>query len=52
MKIPNVLAKFSKTPGEIQSLGPKHSEHTTEILKDVLNLTDEKISQLKEAQII
>lgn len=52
MKVPNVLAKFSKTPGKISSLGPKHSEHTVNFLKNTLNLSDEKIKELKKVNIV
>lgn len=48
MRIPNVVAKFSLTPGEVRTLGPSKGEHTIEILKELVGLSDEKIDQLRE----
>ncbi|WP_158541046.1 CaiB/BaiF CoA-transferase family protein [Sporosarcina sp. BI001-red] len=52
MRVPNVLAKLSKTPGKISTLGPKHSEHTIEFLKESLKMGDKEISELKRGGII
>ena len=52
VRIPNVVAKFSLTPGEVRTLGPSKGEHTIEILKEHVGLSEEKIEQLKNLGII
>ncbi|MEI4771823.1 CoA transferase [Psychrobacillus sp. FJAT-51614] len=52
MRIPNVVAKFSKTPGRVKSLGPKKGQHTAEILKNDVKLSDTQIAKLVELGII
>ncbi|MCG7343738.1 CoA transferase [Sporosarcina sp. ACRSL] len=52
MRVPNVVAKFSKTPGAIRHLGPDKGQHTEEILKEKVQLTDEQIQELKKMGII
>jgi len=51
-RVPNVVAKFSKTPGAVRHLGPDKGQHTEEILKDKVQLTDEQIQKLKRMGII
>jgi CoA:oxalate CoA-transferase len=51
MKLFNLTAKFSKTPGDIETAPPKLSEHTNDILKEIgYNETD--IIEFKEKRII
>ena len=52
MKVPNVAARFSETPGKINTLGPSKGEHTIEILKQKVKLSDAQIEQLKEMGVI
>lgn len=52
LRVPNVVAKFSKTPGEVKTLGPDKGEHTEEILKERVQLTDEQIKELKKLKVI
>lgn len=52
MRVPNVVAKFSKTPGKVRHLGPDKGQHTEEILKDKIKLSDEQIQELKNLGII
>ncbi len=52
MRVPNVFAKFSKTPGTIRHLAPEKGQHTEEILKEKIQLTDEQIQELKNLGII
>lgn len=47
----NLTAKFSKTPGYVETPPPSLGEHTEEILH-FLNLTDEEIKSLKNEGII
>lgn len=51
LKLFNLTAKFSKTPGGIESPPPKLSEHTGEVLKSV-GYSDEEIKGFKEKKII
>jgi CoA:oxalate CoA-transferase len=51
LKLFNLTAKFSKTPGNIDSPPPKLSENTAEILKGV-GYNDEEIKNFKEKKII
>ncbi|MCM3080753.1 CaiB/BaiF CoA transferase family protein [Brevibacillus invocatus] len=52
MRVPNVVAKFSRTPGKVISRGPKQGEHNDEIYQDLLSLSTEEIEALKLKKII
>ena len=51
LKLFNLTAKFSKTPGSIDSPPPKLSEHTVEVLKSI-GYNDQDIAGFKEKKII
>lgn len=51
IKIFNLSAKFSKTPGEIKAPPPRLSSHTEEILS-TLGYSKERQRELKEKQVI
>ena len=51
IKIFNLTAKFSKTPGRIESPPPMLSEHTQEILSE-LGYSDEEQKTLKQKMVI
>lgn len=51
VKLFNMTAKFSKTPGEVVTPPPVLSQHTEEILKEI-NFTNEQIKDLKDRGII
>ena len=44
--------KLSQTPAKIDSPAPLFGQHTSYVLKKLLGLTDEKIRQLEEEQVI
>ena len=53
-KVPTIAnpIKLSETPPSYRWAPPKHGQHTGEVLKRVLNLTDGEIAALKQAAII
>jgi crotonobetainyl-CoA:carnitine CoA-transferase CaiB-like acyl-CoA transferase len=50
--VPNVIPRLSETPGRIGSLGPALGEHTDEVLREILHLTDEDIAGLRDKRVI
>ncbi|HWO77809.1 MAG TPA: CaiB/BaiF CoA-transferase family protein [Bacillus sp. (in: firmicutes)] len=51
MKVPGIVPKLSKTPGQIKWLGPKIGEHNLEVLKEI-GLTDEMIEDMSKRGVI
>ncbi len=50
--VPNVVPRLSRTPGRIKHLGPRLGEHTEEILKDMLGMSDAEIGELRNQHVI
>ena len=50
-KVPNVVPRFSRTPGEVRHLGPTPGKHTDEVLAS-LGYTAEEIEALRSAGIV
>jgi succinyl-CoA:(S)-malate CoA-transferase subunit B len=50
--VPNVLPRLSKTPGRIKHLGPRLGQHTDEVLKELVGLSQEEIADLRARRII
>lgn len=50
--VPNVVPRLSRTPGRIDHLGPRLGEHTEEILRDRLGMSDEEIATLRSQHVI
>jgi crotonobetainyl-CoA:carnitine CoA-transferase CaiB-like acyl-CoA transferase len=50
--VQNVVPKFSKTPGSIETLGARMGAHNEEIYGGQLGFSAEKLKQLKDAKII
>lgn len=50
--VPTVIPKLSATPGRIKHLGPRLGEHTDEVLRDVLGLSNDEIASLREKRVI
>ena len=48
----NVPVKLSETPGEVRGLAPLMGQHTHEIAKALLGLTEEEIIQLETEQVL
>lgn len=43
----NVVPRLSDTPGQVHGVGPNLGQHTDEVLRELLNLSDEDIAQLR-----
>ncbi len=52
MRVPNVVAKFSRTPGKVKNLGGKMGEHNKEIYRELLSISEEEFQELKENNVI
>ncbi len=52
LKVPGIMPKFSRTPGEIKWAGLALGESNTEIYGDMLGLSDEEIKKMREEGII
>jgi crotonobetainyl-CoA:carnitine CoA-transferase CaiB-like acyl-CoA transferase len=50
--VPSVMPKLSRTPGRIKHLGPKLGEHTEEVLRDLLDLDEAAIAELRQKRVI
>ena len=50
--VPNTVPRLSETPGRIDHLGPKLGQHTDEVLKDLLGMTEAQIGDLREKRVI
>ena len=48
----NVAPKLSKTPGQVRAPDPTLGQHTEEILKGLLGMSDKEIVQMTEAGVI
>jgi len=52
VKMPGVVPKLSLTPGAITSPGPSLGQHTDEVLRNMLGLSDADLAALRENGII
>jgi len=50
--VPGVVVKMSDTPGSIRRLGPEIGEHTADVYRELLGLSDEELAGLKARQVI
>jgi crotonobetainyl-CoA:carnitine CoA-transferase CaiB-like acyl-CoA transferase len=46
------VPKFSRTPGTVDHLGGEHGEHTREVYREQLGLTDRELRELEEEGVI
>jgi len=51
IKVPGIVPKLTKTPGQVKWLGPKLGENNEQILKEI-GLTDAQIIQLYQKGVI
>ncbi len=50
--VPSPVPLLSETPGTIRSLGPKLGEHTDEVLREVLGMSDDEIAALHAKRVV
>jgi len=50
--VPNVVPRLSRTPGRINHLGPTLGQHTDEVLKGLLGLSDAEVDELRTRRVI
>jgi crotonobetainyl-CoA:carnitine CoA-transferase CaiB-like acyl-CoA transferase len=50
--VPAPVPRLSETPGTIRSLGPKLGEHTDEILRELLDMTETQIAELRAMKAV
>ncbi len=48
LKMPGIVPRFSRTPGEVQFAGPVLGEHNEEVLSGLLGLSPEEVSRLQK----
>ena len=48
----NAVPKFSRTPGSIDRLGGDHGEHTDEVYRDRLDISEDELQRLRDDGII
>ncbi|HEV7732860.1 MAG TPA: CoA transferase [Candidatus Binatia bacterium] len=47
-----VVPKLSDTPGSVRKLGPELGQHTDQVLRELLGMSDDEIARLRQAQVI
>jgi crotonobetainyl-CoA:carnitine CoA-transferase CaiB-like acyl-CoA transferase len=52
VRMHGVVPRLSGSPGAIRSAGPEVGEHTDEVLRELLDISDERLAQLRADQII
>lgn len=52
VKMPGIAIKLSDTPGDIEAAAPLLGEHSEEILKKYLSMSDSAIKELREKSVI
>jgi len=46
------IPKFSRTPGDVEFLGPRHGQHNDEIYVDELGFSEEELAELESEEVI
>jgi crotonobetainyl-CoA:carnitine CoA-transferase CaiB-like acyl-CoA transferase len=49
---PGIVPKLEQLPGSVKWLGPELGEHTDEVLRDLLKLTDSDMAKLREEKVV
>jgi succinyl-CoA:(S)-malate CoA-transferase subunit B len=50
--VPTTIPRLSETPGRIEHLGPRLGQHTDEILRSLLGMSEEEISALRAKRVV
>ena len=52
LKVVGTPMKFSRTPCRIEKASPDLGQHTEEVLRDFLGLSEEEIQELRQAKVV
>jgi crotonobetainyl-CoA:carnitine CoA-transferase CaiB-like acyl-CoA transferase len=52
IRMHGVFPRMSGSPGTIRSVGPEHGQHTNEVLRELLDIADERLAALRAARVI
>ena len=52
IKMQNVAPRLSNTPGSIRHVGPELGEHTDQVLKDILEYSDDQVRVWRNTGIV
>ncbi|MFB6143215.1 MAG: CaiB/BaiF CoA transferase family protein [Halorientalis sp.] len=52
VKTPGALPKFSRTPGRVAHLGPRHGQHNHEVYAEELGLDESTLAELREKDVV
>lgn len=52
IRVPNMFAKLSRTPGSVRTTGPDKGQHNKEVYQRWLSMTDEQLKDLENNQVI
>ena len=52
VRMHGVVPTLSRSPGSIRSTGPEIGEHTDGVLRELLNISDERLAGLRAAKVI
>ena len=50
--VPSAIPRLSETPGRLEHLGPRLGQHTDEVLRELLDLDEAEIEQLRSQRVI
>jgi succinyl-CoA:(S)-malate CoA-transferase subunit B len=50
--VPAPVPRLSETPASLRTLGPKLGEHTDDVLRELLDLSDEQIAELRAKNVV